>query len=298
MADIVSIGSVFIDDIVYPDGRTQMGVLGGGPIHAACGMVIWGERPGLCVTIGADVVDSILPRLSKHCDTEGIVVVDLPQIRAWQVFEQDGTRHEILRVKEIGPFMTGPAPEQLPAAWGEDPTLYMVLAGGDFLRWHMAYPHTDIIWEPNQYYMTEDHTHEMLDLLALVDVVSPNLAEARAMFGPLSPAVIVHKMLSAGAHVVVLRMGADGSLVGSRNFSEPIHVPAVPVERIVDVTGAGNVYNGAFTVAWRRTGDALTAARWGAVAASFSLESEGLVDLDRPDLIAERDRRLAWLESR
>ncbi|GIK26987.1 MAG: hypothetical protein IT298_08545 [Chloroflexi bacterium] len=297
MVDIVSIGSVFIDDIVYPDGRTQMGVLGGGPIHAACGMVIWDERPGLCVTIGADTVDAILPRLSTHCDTEGIVVVDLPQIRAWQVFEHDGTRHEILRVKEIEPYMTGPAPEQLPAAWGEDPTLYMVLAGGDFLRWHMTYPHTDIIWEPNQYYITETREHDMLDLLPMVDVISPNLSEARAMFGPLSPDAIVHKMLSAGARVVVLRMGADGSLVATRGTPRPIYVPAVPVAHIVDVTGAGNVYNGAFTVAWRRTGDALIAARWGAVAASFSLESEGLVNLDRPDLIAERDRRLAWLES-
>ena len=70
----------------------------------------------------------------------------------------------------------------------------------------------------------------------------------------------------------------------------------MPVERVVDATGAGNSYCGAFLAGWIQTGDAVQAARWGAVAGSFAIESTGVIDLDRPGLHAERDMRLLWLE--
>ena len=45
--EFIAVGSVIIDDIVYPDGRTSMGVLGGGGAHAAYGMALAGARPAL-----------------------------------------------------------------------------------------------------------------------------------------------------------------------------------------------------------------------------------------------------------
>ncbi|MCU0474918.1 MAG: hypothetical protein MUC99_02175, partial [Anaerolineae bacterium] len=88
----LSIGSIFIDDIVYPDGRTHMGVLGGGAVHAAAGMAVWGERAGLAVRVGRNLPPDVMPRLAEFCNLEGLVPLDLPQVRAWQVFEEDGTR--------------------------------------------------------------------------------------------------------------------------------------------------------------------------------------------------------------
>ena len=296
--DLICIGSVFIDDIVYPDGRTVMGVLGGGAVHAAAGMAIWGERPGLAARIGKGTPAYVRPLLEHYFNLEGMSPIDYPQIRAWQVFEEDGMRRELLRVDIAQPFRDGPAPKDLPPSWKAAKGLYLVLDGTNFVRWRNQYPQPQLMWEPNQPYMVREHAAEFKKLLMRNDIVSPNLLEARAIYGHLNPESLVREMLANGTEIAVLRMAEQGSLVATKANPTPTHIPAVPIEHIVDVTGAGNAYCGAFLAGWIRTGDAVQAARWGAVAGSFSLESTGIIDLRRKNLTAERDRRLKWLESR
>jgi hypothetical protein len=43
--------SIIIDDLVFPDGRTQMGVLGGSGPQRAFGMKLWTDEVGL---VGGD----------------------------------------------------------------------------------------------------------------------------------------------------------------------------------------------------------------------------------------------------
>ncbi|MEW6580281.1 MAG: hypothetical protein AB1435_13965, partial [Chloroflexota bacterium] len=72
------VGGIIIDDIVYPDGRTKMGVLGGGVSHAAAGMLIWGQRAGIFACAGRDLPPEARRRLARDFDTRGLVVRDLP----------------------------------------------------------------------------------------------------------------------------------------------------------------------------------------------------------------------------
>lgn len=297
MVEFVTVGSIFIDDIVYPDGGTEMGVLGGGAVHAAAGMALWGERPGLAARVGTGLPKHIAPLLAQHFELDGLSPVEYPQIRAWQVFEHDGTRRELLRVDIVQPFMDGPPPYELPNDWQTAKGLYIVLDGPNFMRWRNHYRKPMICWEPNQPYMVREHAAEFKRLLPRAGLVSPNLREARAIFGFLNPESLVSEMLANGAETVALRMGEEGSLVATKSHPAPINIPAVPVEKIVDVTGAGNAYCGAFLVGLIRTGSILQAARWGAVAGSFCIEALGIIDLARPDLIEERDKRLKWLET-
>lgn len=297
MVDFVCIGSVFIDDIVYPDGRTRMGVLGGGAVHGAAGMAVWGERPGLAARVGTGLPEDIGPFLRRHFDIDGLAPLDYPQIRAWQVFEDDGTRRELMRVDIVQPFQDGPAPHELPAAWQEAKALYMVLDGTNFMRWRNHYRKPLTLWEPNQPYMVAKHAADFKRVLSRAGMVSPNIQEARAIFGFLNPESLVSEMLANGAETAVLRMGVEGSLVATRSAPKPLYIPAVPVEKVEDVTGAGNTYCGAFLVGWLRTGSVLQAGRWGAVAASFCIETNGVIDLSREDLVPERDKRLKWIEA-
>ena len=102
---MIGIGAVFIDDIVLPSGQTYMGQLGGGVVHALMGAAVWGERPGINAIIGSGLSDEALTRLEQYFDTRGLIQVNIPQIRAWQLFEENGTRRELYRVANKRPFI-------------------------------------------------------------------------------------------------------------------------------------------------------------------------------------------------
>jgi sugar/nucleoside kinase (ribokinase family) len=295
---IVCVDSIIIDDIVLPDGVTHMGVLGGGVTHAAAGVAVWGERPGIVAYVGRDLPGSIRARLARNFDVQGVIALDAPQARAWQVFEWDGRRTEIFRVDVLEPSLDDPPPEQVPAAYEAARGLHLLRPAGDVAGWRARFPDVAILWEPPQQFMAAGHLPQFRAALPLVDVVSPNSLEAGLVYGLDDPAVLVRAMLDDGARVVALRLGADGSLVGGANQPGLIRLPAVPVAQIVDQTGAGNSYCGGFLAGWLAAGgDLLAAACYGGVSASFAIEVTGVLD---PSTVqpAERERRRAWLAGR
>lgn len=295
---IVCVGSIIIDDIVLPDGVTRMGVLGGGVSHAAAGAAAWGERPGIVACVGRDLPAAARDRLARDFDLQGVIALDVPQARAWQVFEWDGRRTEIFRVDVLEPFLTDPQPEHVPGAYEGARGLHLLRPASDVAGWRARFPAATILWEPSQHFMVAGHLPQFRAALPLVDIVSPNSLEAGLIYGLDDPADLVRAMLDDGARVVALRQGADGSLAARADQPGLIHLPAVPVAEIVDQTGAGNAYCGGFLAGWLATGgDLLAAACYGGTAASFALEVTGVLD---PSAVgpAERERRRRWLADR
>jgi sugar/nucleoside kinase (ribokinase family) len=293
----VCVGGIIIDDIVFPDGETRMGVLGGGTVHAAAGMLIWDQRPGIASRVGYDLPDSARQRLERDFDLRGLVRLDLPQARAWQLFEWDGRRTEIFRVDEVAPFLYGVTPEEMAAAYRAVKGVHLLRDADDLPHWRAIFPAATILWEPGQAFMVAENAEAFRAGLAHIDIVSPNLLEAQQVYGLTGPAALVGAMLDDGARIAALRMGEAGSLVGARDRDVLLRVPAVPVPEIVDQTGAGNTYCGAFLVGWLETGDLRQAAGYGAVAASFALEVIGVAD-PPADMVARRDERWRWLDER
>jgi cytidine kinase len=290
---VVAVGGIFIDDIVYPDGRTSMEILGGGGVHAAAGMTVWDEHPGLVATMGTDFPPALLTRLNRDFDIQGVMTVPHPQMRAWQLFEWNGKRTEIFRVDVIAPFMDDPQPADMPLSYRDAKGVHVLRSGEAFHGFKQLFsPQTIILWEPEQMYMVAENHDEFVSTLPHTDIVSPNLLEASLVYGFSDPHQLIDAMLNDGANIVALRMGERGSLVASREVR--VEIPPVPVPTIVDQTGAGNTYAGAFLVGWRRTRDLRLAAYHAAVAASFALEEVGV--LSPPDR-GVRDERLAWLQS-
>jgi cytidine kinase len=274
----LSIGSVVIDDIVLPDGRTRMGMLGGGATHAAMGMRVWSGRVALLATLGRDVPEADRRKLARAFDVRGLSTRDVPSPRAWQLYEHDGRRTHVDRTDADLFMAMCPRPDELPAEYAGACGVRLECDAPDPLREWTARLRAagcgHILWEPWNVFCRPENRRLFGQLAPLLDVISPNLLQARRLTGLEDPRQVLTALLEAGARVAALRMGEAGSLVGGLGAA-PVDVPAVPVPSIVDVTGAGNAYCGGFLVGLTETGDLGQAGRYGAVSASFVLEQFG-----------------------
>ena len=84
---------------------------------------------------------------------------------------------------------------------------------------------------------------DLEDLLHLTDYLIASRVFSKALTGQADPSEAAKALSSYGPAVTVVTLGEEGShtLAGGRSF----HTPAFPVG-VVDTTGAGDVYHGAF----------------------------------------------------
>ena len=111
------------------------------------------------------------------------------------------------------------------------------------------------------------------DLVFLNRDVARDATECRGGTKQLIDATLA---LVAGAQprgTVILTLGEDGVLLIPLGGS-PIAVPAPQIE-VVDTTGAGDAFAGAFLAVWLNTEDAVVAARYGTAAGSLMVSVEG-----------------------
>jgi sugar/nucleoside kinase (ribokinase family) len=112
-----------------------------------------------------------------------------------------------------------------------------------------------------------------------VDGLVINDAEARMLAGEINTVVAARRLLSLGLRFLVIKRGEYGAALfaGGHYFA----VPAYPVERPVDPTGAGDSFAGGFMGHLARRGDSSPrslreAMLYGSVLASFCVEDFSL----------------------
>jgi len=116
---------------------------------------------------------------------------------------------------------------------------------------------------------------EALDpaLLALTDVLVVNEGEGQALSGHDHATAIGEALLQRVARAVVVTLGARGAMLFEHR-RPPQAAPSPPVE-VVDTTGAGDAFTGAFAARWSATGDAEDALAWGIAAGALACTVKG-----------------------
>lgn len=103
-------------------------------------------------------------------------------------------------------------------------------------------------------------------ILAAVDIILPNIAEAMAMTGARN-IYMATKQLGTYVPMVVVKMGADGALAYSHGHW--VDAPALPVEPL-DTTGAGDCFAAGFILGQINNCSLETCLRYGNVAGGLS----------------------------
>lgn len=109
---------------------------------------------------------------------------------------------------------------------------------------------------------------------SLADILKVSLEDARELTGIDDSDKVADFYLALGPSVVAVTMGADGAVVATAARRERI---AAHPAKLVDATGAGDVFSGAFLAEYLRTDDPFAAARYANVAAALSTEGYGAV---------------------
>jgi cytidine kinase len=289
--------SVIIDDIVFPDGRTSMGVLGGGGMHTVAGMRIWSDDVGILGHVGRDFDVSIMEQLDLR--EVAFRRTDLPTPRAWQLFEYDGHRTQIPRVALDDWAAQLRWPDDLPEylqAHGVRAVHLLTrgIPGDPEQIARVAAAGIRISLEPIiEDGMDRAHADRVLASLAHAEIFSPGTGELLALLGdrPLRDALA--ELAKLGPTIVALRRGAAGSLIYERETRRVLRVPAARAN-VIDVTGAGNAYSGGLLVGWCQSGDLANTAACAAVSAALAIEQIGPATIT-PELLADARRRHAEL---
>lgn len=120
-----------------------------------------------------------------------------------------------------------------------------------------------------------DTARETIDAtIARCDIALPSLDDSQQLTGLDQPEAIAAYYLNLGAPLVGLKMGAEGSIIATRD--KCVRIPPHVVEAI-DATGAGDTFDGAFLTRLLSGDDPVTAARYANVAAALSTRGYGAV---------------------
>ncbi len=275
---------IIIDDIVYPDGRTQMGVLGGGGPQTAWGMALAAEEPGmvgLVSGVGPDFDPALLaPLHAAGIDLSGVKTTHLPTPRAWELLEWDERRTHIWRTRPSAYDV------QIGLDWNLLSSVYPYIEAAHWYV-HPERPNLSLcppLRERNALISIEASKHADIQppdetirsILSQCDIFSPNREEATSLFGTADGPEIRRRAAALGGRILALRCGADGAEVWNFENGRGVKVPAAPPRQVIDPVGAGNTFCGAFMVTLHRTGDLMEAAICASVAASYMVEQVGL----------------------
>lgn len=289
---------VAIDEIQLPDGEHRPATLGGAGAYAAAGAALAAGvgEVGIISGIGEDFGTEHRTWLAESgIDASGLVVTDPNTPRTQVEYHDDGERTETPvygceHFDRAAPTVTGQldsysVPAGIYVFLRPDEDLWEQL---DRLREPRVRRSQCLLWEVDAAACTTKALQRVTDRATDVDVLSINRTEIQSLCNEADLDACLETLHAAGVPVIVLRLGSAGALVSTPSgLWRATPAPGT----VLDPTGAGNAFSGAFMVAWTQTGDPEAALRAGMAAAALTLEDFGPPVADGPT--RARFRRLA-----
>ncbi len=272
---LLVVGSVAFDSVRTPYGEA-VEVLGGSATYCAVAASYFTEVRVVAV-VGEDFGEEPMRLLrSREIDVSGIQIAKGKTFRWSGVYSDDLNERTTLStdLNVFESFQPALRPEDASC-----PNLFLGnidpdLQAGVLRRLRPRFSACDTM-----NFWIEGKNDALKRLLAEVDGLLINDSEARLLAGELNTVVAARRLLSLGLGFLVIKRGEYGAALfaGGHYFA----VPAYPVERPVDPTGAGDSFAGGFMGHLARSGDASgrglrEAMIYGSVLASFCVEDFSL----------------------
>ncbi len=247
---ILVVGSVAFDSIETPHGAVDH-CLGGAATHFALAASYFTDVRVIAV-VGSDFAaehEAVLTR--RGIDTRGIERADGLSFH-WKGSYTGSLNEAKTLGTDLNVFST--FKPKIPEAYGDSEYLFLANidpALQDTVRRQM--PGVRMVCGDTMNYWIADHRENLAKVLKELDVLLINDGEARMLSGENNIVKAADKIMATGPRSLVIKHGEYGATAffSDRSFPStpklhPFRAPALPLEEVVDPTGAGDSFAGGF----------------------------------------------------
>ena len=302
--DLIILGQITIDDVVPAFPGSWRRQIGGSSLYCLAGARLWLEpdRIGLVARLGRDYpfdIDALLR--GAQVPHYSLARFDAEHLIEWLIYEADGSRRSVPRnpgLLDVGaegaadtqPYLQkllemAPTASEIPAHWLPARALHLCPQVGhrhtESLRWLRN--HIDwISVDPSPHYSRDQPVAELARFVAGASALLPSTQELRSQLQTLTAEALVAQLHHAGIPEVILKRADQPIVLAHDNSVEVVPVAARPV---VDPTGAGDSFCGAYAACRLLGFPPAQAARRAAVSAALVVGCSGVeaaLALERP----------------
>jgi sugar/nucleoside kinase (ribokinase family) len=241
---LVTVGTVAFDSIETPFAKSEK-VIGGANTYIALAASHFVDRCGLISVVGDDFPQEVLDLMARRgIDLGGLEIRKGEKSFFWSgkyrydLNTRDTLATELNVLANFNPVVPSHFQGcQLLMLGNLDPRIQLSV-----IRQFQERPHM-IVMDTMNFWM-DTAWDGLMEVIAEVDVLTINDEEARQMTREYSLVKAARKILEMGPTYVIIKKGEHGAMLFSANSI--FFAPALPMEEVVDPTGAGDTFAGGF----------------------------------------------------
>ena len=287
---LLVVGTVAFDAIETPFGKTDK-IIGGAATYASLAASYFIDKINLVSVVGDDFPAETIKQMNDHgINTRGLQIMEGQKSFFWS-----GRYHNDMNTRDT-------LATELNVLMSFDPTIPDSYQDCTFLMLGNLMPAVQmrvierlnnrpklIVMDTMNFWM-DTAMSELMSVIAMVDVLTINDAEARQLSGEYSLVKAAQKILKMGPKYLIIKKGEHGALLF--NNEQVFFAPALPLEDVFDPTGAGDTFAGGFIGYLARTKDVSfenmkRGIIFGSAMASFCVEkfgTERIIDLQQEEV--------------
>jgi sugar/nucleoside kinase (ribokinase family) len=295
-AELVCLGNLVVDDVVFLDGTTRMGEPGGAMLYAALGAALWETRVAVVAPLGDDYPARALHALEhRGVDLAGLRALERPGLRTWLLYEPTA-RRIVHRLGAANHVEASPAPGDVADRFDDARAFHLsptpLVCQRPLLEALAPRPEVLLSLDPHDP-VREDNLERWREALALLDVFFVSEEELQLDGVAADPRGALARLAGGRLRYALLKRSAAGGLLFDARTQQTRSWEARATQ-VVDPTGAGDAFAGGFLAGLLAGEDVAGALERGVVSASFALEAWGAAGLIAATPAEARRRRAEW----
>ncbi|MFH0918662.1 MAG: PfkB family carbohydrate kinase [Candidatus Omnitrophota bacterium] len=273
---IIVLGTVALDSVKTPFGRRKE-LLGGSAAHFSMAARLF-TKVNLIAIVGSDFPPQHIAFLKSKKLNLSSLIADKGKTFRWEGQYQGDLNSALTLNTQLG--VLAAFKPQVSQVQRKIENIFLANVDPDIQVYLLAKIHSPkLVGADSMNYWINTKRKELIKLLKRVDIYVANDQEARSLSGESNLIKAAKCLCSLGPRMVLIKKGEHGVIFYNKKFT--FSLPAYPVEKVIDPTGAGDTFAGGFMgyLSQARQVNSLAikkALAYGTVAASFNVEDFGL----------------------